>query len=650
MMSTVEVIRYAQPAEIALATFAIEKGTQLFFSRFDTFSNEQNENEQIINIVFVESSNKHTKTKSKTNYGQKINETIRSLTESTDTALKEIETIKKIIEGSDFQQSLDYMSDAWRALSGKNINLFKQKINKAYDCARAAKTKITKNPNHLLGVYSILIFTGFCQFSEFGNDIILGLQHISDTLNQLNSEQLLIKNLKSVTTSKVYWDKDQKIFFENVLLFAVKVRCLVYNVIQYSLRNNNMNNMHMNDEKNEGSIVYHEEFGDVIKSLFPNAVIDMNQNKISKLLKYTEWTPNIFDGRYFGGNKAKTFAVIDFFKCVYPIIFQKRPLKDRRIFIEIYSNQLTQYLCKSSLARIYFKNVVDNTDENDVFCALNGSLDGKTKIALIFALHDKICNFEVDDSQKLNIPNKIIFSEYDHKFDTILISPFVNLQSIHFDGCNECAVHRFAYLLKFERAKQQLLSLKEFSLSNIYIQSKYLNVLLLVLNAICPNVIVFNMNNVKIQCDMNDISMWNDGFNLQFIPKSVTQIQYKTVKTGVYENKEDDNDEDSEHNDTMSKLNALCHKKLTETLPYLNSVCIDNISMDSKRLNSLFQSLSNSCNNIKILQLKSLNIHYNLQSDNNDNWFDIELDLDLLPKSIEIFEYKNITHSLMRDG
>ena len=65
MMASFDVIRYAQPAELAIATFAIEKGTQLFFSRFnDLLPGEENANEQIINIVFVESSNnKETKTK-----------------------------------------------------------------------------------------------------------------------------------------------------------------------------------------------------------------------------------------------------------------------------------------------------------------------------------------------------------------------------------------------------------------------------------------------------------------------------------------------------------------------------------------------------------------------------------------------------------
>ena len=54
----------------------------------------------------------------------------------------------------------------------------------------------------------------------------------------------------------------------------------------------------------------------------------------------------------------------------------------------------------------------------------------------------------------------------------------------------------------------------------------------------------------------------------------------------------DDNDNDDD-DEMISKLNELFHDKLTETLPKLSSICIENMEMDSKRLNSLLCSLRN---------------------------------------------------------
>eukprot|EP01083_Nonionella_stella_P100355 282926_1 len=669
MMSIVNPLRYAQAAEIAVATFAIDKGTQLFFSRFNDLLPEENANEQIMNIVFVESHGnpKQNKSSKATNYIQNICQQLKSLTEVADSALKEIENIKTIIQTSDFQQSLDYLSDAWRALSGKNIPLFKSKINKTYDCARAAKTKITKNPNHLLGVYSIIIFTGFCQFSNFGDDIILGLQHIKDTLIQLNSERLLIKYLKSITSAKLYWDKDQKIFLENVLLFAVKVRSLVHHFIQYALRTHGTNRNGNDDMKlqQEGAVMYHEEFGDVIASLFPNAMIDMQQNsqKCHALLDYRSWCPNVFDGRYFGGgDKAKVFDAIDFFTNVYKYIFTKKSLKNKRIFIHIFANELARYLRDNAEANDYLKTAIHDADTHGVCTHLHSGLNGKTKISLLLALQGKIDETTHDSSHSTtqwDTPHKVIFTDYHYKFDIILISPFVCIRSITLDGATHDVIYRLSFLLKYERSRQPLFSLEEFKLTNLIVPLKCLNVLLIVLDEVCC-LDRITMDHVKVQCDpnVNYSEMWNDGFNLQFIPKSVATIHYDHVETQIIntidnlETKQDDigcNEEDV----MLNTLDHLFQTKLKETLPHLNRVCIENIEMNADGLNSLLKALSCACNNIKILQLKCLSIQHNVKRSidwDDDRCFVTEFDLASIPKSIEIFEYVNITHMQMKDG
>eukprot|EP01084_Bolivina_argentea_P135057 238054_1 len=157
--------------------------------------------------------------------------------------LDKMQLISSIAE-AEFKESCEWIKNAWRALDGSNIDSFKKYISKAYDKATAAKCKIKSNPHDLLGVYSIIIFCGFCETSNFGDNIIEGLKHINNTLNDLNSELLIVKNLKKIFKSKIYWNKENKEFLKNVALFSIEVRRFVKYVIMYTQQN-------VQEEKND---------------------------------------------------------------------------------------------------------------------------------------------------------------------------------------------------------------------------------------------------------------------------------------------------------------------------------------------------------------------------------------------------------------
>ena len=163
---------------VQIAIFALDQALQLFFvtsAELDMNGNEEQDSNRMDKVVIYNKLEER-------GLAKYIN-----VESAADTAVKQIQHLSTIFESADFSTSLDYLSDAWRALSGNNFKLFQESIDKAYSSARSAKTKITKNPNHLLGVYSVIIFCGFCKFSEFGKNTLLGLRHIKDTLNEMGA-------------------------------------------------------------------------------------------------------------------------------------------------------------------------------------------------------------------------------------------------------------------------------------------------------------------------------------------------------------------------------------------------------------------------------------------------------------------------------
>eukprot|EP01084_Bolivina_argentea_P011968 22419_1 len=142
---------------LTVAVFAIDQAIQLFVTQRDKedIAFEEKENNMMDKAVI---------------FNKISNNKFIPLDKAADTCLKQIENLQLIFETNEFATSLDYLSDAWRALSGNNMKLFKESICESYRFARMAKSKISKNPNHLLGVYSIIIFCGFCKFSQFGQD------------------------------------------------------------------------------------------------------------------------------------------------------------------------------------------------------------------------------------------------------------------------------------------------------------------------------------------------------------------------------------------------------------------------------------------------------------------------------------------------
>eukprot|EP01084_Bolivina_argentea_P174819 302802_1 len=237
--------------EVALnkATYMLECGTDLFVTNInnkiedileDTESNNKYKQKaaQIAKRVLPKDDCKDlVAVKFNTSLKEK-NENKFSLENLQKKILAEIQEMNDIIQTTNLKQSNYFLCDAFTSLCDGDIESFKEEINKAHDCAVAALMEIKKHPNHLLAVYSILIFCRFCKYSQYGNNIIKGLKRIKITLNEhMMKDKVLNENLKAVTNA-YWWTDHQREYLKNVVLFGVATRKFVRTCITFAKHNN----------------------------------------------------------------------------------------------------------------------------------------------------------------------------------------------------------------------------------------------------------------------------------------------------------------------------------------------------------------------------------------------------------------------------
>ncbi len=219
------------------------------------------------------------------------------------------------------------------------------------------------------------------------------------------------------------------------------------------------------------------KFGDVIKKLFP--IVNINKNKNDKLqnkslLEWKSWCPNIFAGKYFGGNYGKEYVIVDFLYYIYPMIFDKNNYKYSQLFMEIYNNEFGEYLSNDNIV-YYVKQCIKNT-----YCEINNGLRNQSYISLSLAMKKQIEYYKND-----YIKNEIVIRAWSKIYDKIFISKYCSFASIVFDRVDESVILRFCYILKNQRLNKKLLLLQTVTIKGVAMKLSTLNILLFTLNLVC---------------------------------------------------------------------------------------------------------------------------------------------------------------------
>eukprot|EP01084_Bolivina_argentea_P034264 63404_1 len=514
-----------------------------------------------------------------------------------------------------------------------------------------AITNIKTNPNNLLGAYSIKLFCGFCIFSNYGNNILLGLQNINDTLNELNNHTFLDKTLYNIVSSNIFWKYYQREFVTNVVKFSVSVRLFVKTIIDYSNYNHNIPirkrsrassnsidniNLDSNDEKmsevdlDEYNIYDTENedidtnikhgFGDVINKLFPIVYIDKDKDNIQNksLLEWKLWCPNIFAGKYFGGNYGKEYVIVDFLYYIYPMIFDKNNYKYCQIFMEIYNNELGEYLCSDKIT-YYVKQCI-----KDTYCEINNGLRNQSYISLSLAMYKKIEYYKKD-----YIKNEIVIRAWSKIYDKIFISKYCSFASIIFDRVDESVILRFCYIVKNQRLNNKLLSLQTVCIKGVAMKLSTLNVLFVTLNSMCNELETLILDsliirykliqNVNKETEINEqeekkekeiddneldneltiatenINIFDEILCLQYLPQSITNFIYKNIihkliNCDKYENKQFLDvifDANMDDNTNMKELTCATFSNTIISKNNMNVLFCDFISKQCCKLQSI---------------------------------------------------------------
>ena len=660
-----------------ISTYAIDQGIYLFKTNFYTLfaetessSNPSSIGHKYSQILFAQTFEKEFGTE----FAPK--QSLIDLSQYIVIIKEQIDSLSTLIQDSDFKEAMNWFKEAWTALSGKNIELFKNCVSKSYDKSMAAITRIQSNPCNLLGAYSVKIFCGFCIFSNYGENILLGLQHINDTLNELNNHSLLDKSLYNIVSSNIFWKYHQREFVTNVVRFSVSVRSFVKNIIDYShsdktnkgdkeslnnqqqqqqpqkpqpqpqneieqmeqieIANDNNENENENENGNEDEGKDNDEnnddkmdevdldenqdinnceyeYGDIIKQLFPTAKIDKDnatnlQNK--QLLEFKKWCPNIFNGKYFGGCWAKEYVQVDFLYYLYPMIFDKNNMEERK-FMEIYDEDLGKYLATDNVV-YYVKPCI-----KDGICEINLGLRSQSYVALSLAMHDKICKIKEE-----YLPNEMVIRAWAKIYDKILISSYFTFKSIIFDRVDESVLLRFCYLIKNQRGNHKLLSLTKLTIKQVAMKLSTLNVLFLTLNDVCVELEELILDSILIKYKNNkqdklvygdeekqdeekSVNIMDEILFLQYLPQSITCLIFENV---AY--KSMDNVYDTKGCDVVFGANI--EEKENDLKMNLKNIMFLNTKLSEANIKVLFcDFIGNQCDKLESIAFKDCGLRDN---------------------------------------
>jgi len=134
----------------------------------------------------------------------------------------------EVLQISELNVALSHLSDAKHALNINNIKRFRYFIQQSYLKSREALYKITniKYLLHKVYCYSVIIFTGFFIFSEFGNNLHDGLSFIHKVSKEIQSDVMLNDRLNG-SLNGYYWNKFDRILVSHCCLFSCKLSSLI---------------------------------------------------------------------------------------------------------------------------------------------------------------------------------------------------------------------------------------------------------------------------------------------------------------------------------------------------------------------------------------------------------------------------------------